>query len=90
MTDYIFSGRTFQNRATLRDMGAEWHPAEKVWTLRAGGNGMERRLVQLRRAGVKVERGVLGSTEPEAPAAGQLIDITHMSDAALDALLGAA
>jgi hypothetical protein len=53
---YTFTGNTYRNRETLKDLGAEWHPDFRCWMVCAGGNGLDRVLWQLRRGGVKIER----------------------------------
>lgn len=95
---YIFSGRTFSNREILKRDGATWNPDAKVWMV--SGRLLDRTVWEYRRAGVKVEIFETApavwcafygedddAEEVEIPAGG-MIDITNMSDDALDALLG--
>ena len=58
MSFYTFTGNTYRNRDMLNrfGIGAEWSPEHKCWFGNFGGNGFERRVWELRSAGVKVER----------------------------------
>jgi hypothetical protein len=66
---YKFTGNTYRNRHTLRDMGATWDPEQRAWFLRLGGNGLTRSLWALRRNGVRVEEVKSRHPEPEGPSA---------------------
>jgi hypothetical protein len=66
---YKFTGNTYPNRYTLRQLGAEWDPDKRAWYLRLGGNGGEQTIWSLRRDGVRCERLERDDREPEGPSA---------------------
>lgn len=51
-TTYHLTGRTYHNRAWLRQYGAQWDADARRWTLNVQGNGTRRPLQDLRNRGI--------------------------------------
>jgi hypothetical protein len=53
---YRITGNTYNNRRTLRRIRATWNADLRAWEVRAGGNGWDDTVRELRRSGCKVAR----------------------------------